>query len=136
MSTQMLLLCAVLCYSGTALAKLGANCGEHLYVLKKGNAVVWFTPEQLEKIATKRVEPVMPLTPAGLHYDGYVTYRILVDKNGEIGCIWAHGGNPLFFSAVNEALQYWQFKPLMVNGKPVEFVGVMKFHVYAVGSSR
>ena len=136
MSAQIMLLCAVLCYSGTTLAKLAVNCGEHPNVFRKGNEIVWFTPEQLEKIATKRIEPEMPSTPAGLHYDGYVTFKILVDKNGEVGCIWAHGGNPLFFAAVNEALQYWQFKPLMVNGKPAEFVGLMKFHVHTVGSSR
>ena len=131
MKTQIMILCAALSCPGTAVAKLGVNCGEHPDVFQNKNRVVWFTPEELEKRATKRVEPEMPSTPASLHYDGYVTFKILVDKNGEIGCIWAQGGNPLFIVAVNEALQYWQFKPLLVNGKPVEFVGEMKFHVHA-----
>lgn len=130
MNLQIMLLCFALFCSGKALGQLGTNCGEHPEVLQKKHGFVWFTPEQLEKIATKRTEPVMPSTPEGFHYDGYVTYKILVDKNGEIGCIWAHGGNPVFFRAVNEALQYWQFKPQMAGGKPVEFVGVMKFHVH------
>lgn len=130
MNLAIVLLCFALFCSGDALGQLGINCGEHPEVLQKKHGFAWFTPEQLEKIATKRVEPVMPLTPEGFHYDGYVTYKILVDKNGDIGCIWAHGGNPVFFRAVNEALQYWQFKPQMADGKPVEFVGVIKFHVH------
>jgi hypothetical protein len=131
MTTRMTLLCSTLLYAGTALAQLGANCGEHPGVLRNKSGIAWFTPEQLEKRAIKRIEPVMPSTPAGFHYDGYVTLKILVDRKGEIGCIWATAGNSIFISAVNEALQYWKFKPMLVDGKPVEFVGLMKFHVHA-----
>ena len=131
MTKRIWVLCAVLFCAGTAVAQLGINCGEHPGVYRNKSGLVWFTPEQLEKMATKRATPGTPSTPEGFHYDGYVTFKILVDKDGLIGCIWAQGGNPLFFSSVNEALQYWEFKPLLVNGKPVEFVGVMKFHVSA-----
>ena len=131
MKTRIALLCAALFYAGTAFAQLGFNCGEHPDVLRNKSGIVWFTPEQLEKMATKRVEPVMPSTPPGFHYDGYVTFKILVDKEGEIACIWAPAGSTTFHSAVNVALQDWKFKPILVRGKPVEFVGVMKFHVYA-----
>jgi hypothetical protein len=130
MTKWIALLCAVLFFAGTALAQLGINCGQHPGVFRNKSGIVWFTPEQLEKMATKRVEPGTPPAPAGFHYDGYVTFKILVDKDGQIGCIWANGGNPLFFAPVNEALQYWEFKPLLVNGKPIEFVGTMKFHVH------
>src|ERR1019366_3840130 len=68
---RIMLLCAALFYAGTAVAKLGVNCGEHPDVFQNKNGLVWFTPEELEKRATKRVEPVMPPTPAGFHYDGY-----------------------------------------------------------------
>ena len=131
MTTRIALICAALVYAGAGLAQLGVNCGEHPDILRNKSGIVWFTPEQLEKMATKRISPVMPQTPVGFHYDGYVTFKILVDKKGEIGCIWASAGNSIFFTAVNEALQYWAFKPMLVNGKPVEFVGVMKFHVHA-----
>jgi hypothetical protein len=125
------LLCAALSYASTAHTQLGVNCGEHPDVLHNRSGVVWFTHEQLEKMAIKRVEPVMPSTPPGFHYDGYVTFKILVDREGDIACIWDPAGSPLFHSAVNVALQDWKFKPMLVSGKPVEFVGVMKFHVHA-----
>ena len=130
MKARIGLFCATWFCAAAAFAQLGVNCGEHPEVFRNKSGMVWFTPEQLEKMATKRVVPGVPSTPAGFHYDGYVTFRILVDKDGLIGCIWAQGGNPLFFAPVNEALQYWQFKPLLVDGKPVEFVGTMKFHVH------
>ncbi len=125
------LLCAALSCASTALAQFGVNCGEHPDVLRNKSGIVWFTHEQLEKMAIKRVEPVMPSTPPGFQYDGYVTFKILVDREGNIACIWNPTGSPLFHSAVNVALQYWKFKPMVVSGKPVEFVGVMKFHVVA-----
>jgi len=131
MKTRIVPFCTALFCAGTALAQLGANCGEHPDVLRNKSGIVWFAPAQLEKMAIKRLEPVMPPTPVGFHYDGYVTFNILVDRNGDVGCIWASAGNSLFLGAANEALQYWKFKPMLVNGKPVEFVGTMKFHVYA-----
>lgn len=132
MKARMALACAALFYAGTAFAQLGINCGEnHHGILRNKAGIVWFTPEQLEKMAINRVQPVMPSMLAGFHFDGYVSFRILVDRDGQIGCIWAETGNAVFARAANEALQYWTFKPMLVNGKPVEFVGIMKFRVSA-----
>jgi hypothetical protein len=131
LKTLIVLLWAALFCANTALAQLGANCGEHPGVLRNKSGIVWFTSEQLEKMAITRLQPVMPPTPEEFHYDGFVSFKILVDVKGEIGCIWGSAGNSIFLPAVNEALQYWKFKPMLVNGKPVEFVGVMKFHVRA-----
>jgi hypothetical protein len=128
----MVLLWAALLCDATAFAQLGANCpAEHPGILRNKSGIVWFTPEQLEKMAIHRVKPVMPSSLAGFHFSGYVGFKILVDTKGEIGCIWDPTGNPVFGLAANQALQYWTFKPMLVDGKPVEFVGVMKFYVSA-----
>lgn len=125
------LLFAALCGS-MAFAQLGANCSGHHDILRdQSGRIVWFTPEQLKKMAIKQVEPETPLRLSGFHFQGYVSFKILVDRNGEIGCIWEQIGNPVFGKAANEALQYWSFKPMLVNGKPVEFVGTVKFHMAA-----
>jgi hypothetical protein len=135
MTKRIALLCAALFYAGTALAQFGANCGEHPNVLRDKSGIVWFTPEQLDKMTTRRIEPAMPrlssVSHSVSHYDGYVTFKILVDTKGDIACIWAGSGKPEFVRAVNEALQYWRYTPMRVNGKPVEFVGVVKFNVAA-----
>jgi hypothetical protein len=127
--TQIALLCAVLFCSGRSLAQLGANCGEHPSIFRDRSGIVWFTPEQLEKMTIRRIEPVMPRSGLPPHYDNYITFRILVATNGDIGCIWEPRGNALYIRAVNEALQYWRFKPILLDGEPVEYVGVVKFHV-------
>lgn len=129
--TLMVPLCAVLFCANVAGAQLGSNCGDHPEILRGKSGIIWFTPEQLEKRATKQVKPVMPARVAGFHFEGFVSFKVLVDVHGDIGCIWEETGNPVCAAAANEALQYWKFKPIVVDGKPVEYVGVVKFHVRA-----
>jgi hypothetical protein len=133
MKKLIVLLWAGLFCSDRTLAQLGANCGDHAHpdILRNRAGIVWFSSEELQKRAIKRVEPVTPSSLAGFHFEGYVSFKILVDQKGEIGCIWDETGNAVFASAANQALQYWTFKPYLVNGKPVEYVGVIKFHVVA-----
>jgi hypothetical protein len=123
---------AALC-GGTAFAQLGENCGgEHYDIFRnRSGKIVWFTSEQLKKMAIKQPQPETPSSLVGFHIAGYVSFKILVDRNGEISCIWDQVGNPAFGKAANEALQYWTFKPMLVNGKPVEFVGTVRFYMSA-----
>ena len=130
MKVKFALLCAMLFYSAAACAQLGVNCGEHHDIFRNHAGIVWFTSAQLEKLATKKIQPVMPPGAPDFHYDGFVTFKVLVDTKGEIGCIWDGAGNSLFVPAANEALQYWKFKPMLMDGKPVEFVGVVKFRIH------
>ena len=130
MKVKRALLSTILFYSAAACCQLGVNCGEHHDIFRNRNGIVWFTSAQLEKQAIKRIQPVFPPSASGLHYDGFVSFKILVDRKGEIGCIWDGAGNSLFVPAVNEALQYWAFKPMLMDGKPVEFVGIVKFRIH------
>jgi len=129
MKIRTALLCALVFCAVTSLAQLGVNCGEHPRIFRDQSGIVWFTSEQLEKMAVRKIEPAMPRSGLPFHYDTYVTFKILVATNGDIGCIWEPKGNALFVRAVNEALQYWRYKPMLVDGKPIEYVGVVKFHV-------
>jgi len=131
MKTRTALLCALMLCPVTALSQLGVNCGEHSNLFRNQSGIVWFTPDEMEKMATRRIEPVMPRSTSVTHYDGYVTFKVLVATNGEIGCIWDGAGKAIFVRAVNEALQYWRYKPMQMDGKPTEFVGIVKFRVHA-----
>ncbi len=119
--------------TGMACAQLGANCGdEHHDILRDPSGkIVWFTSEQLNKMAIKRFEPQTPSSMAGFHIAGYVSFKLLVDRDGKISCIWDQVGNPMFGKAANEALQSWAFRPMAVNGKAVEFVGTVRFYMSA-----
>jgi len=70
----------------------------------------------------------MPRSGMPFHYDTYVSFKIFVATNGDIGCIWEPKGEALFRRAVNEALQYCRYKPMLQDGKPIEHVGVEKVH--------
>jgi hypothetical protein len=131
MKIRIALLCALLFYAVTAFSQLGVNCGEHPKLFRNQSGIVWFTPDEMEKMATRRIEPVMPRSASVTHYDGFVTFKVLVATNGDIGCIWDSAGKADFIRAVNEALQYWRYKPMRMDGKPIEFVGVVKFRVHA-----
>ena len=124
-------LCAAVVLTGTMQAQIGRNCpGEHPNLLRdKSGQLKSFTPEQLGKMAIERVLPVMPPMPNGVRYDSYVTLRILVDHEGEVACIWGNAGNPIFFAAADEAGRWWKFKRMVVNGKPMEFTGTLRFHL-------
>jgi hypothetical protein len=123
------LLCAVLFCTGTSLAQLGANCGEHPNIFRNKSEIVWFRPDQMEKMAVRRIEFVMPRTGLPSHYHGFVSFKVLVDTKGDIGCIWAPVGNAICVRAVNEALQYWRYKPMLLDKTPVEYVGEVKFDI-------
>jgi hypothetical protein len=129
MKKNLALLRAILSCTGTSLAQLGVNCGEHSKIFHNQFGIVSFTPEQLEKRMVRRIEPVTPRSGVPFHYDTYITFKILVATNGDIGCIWEPKGEAVFRRAVNEALQYWRYQPMLVDGKPIEYVGVVKVHL-------
>ncbi len=123
---------AAFCWA-TAFAQLGKNCPDeqHNILRNRSGKIVWFTSDQLKKMAIKQPEPETPSSMAGFHIAGYVSFKILVDRDGNISCIWDQVGNPVFGKAANEALQSWTFKPMVMNGRSVEFVGTPKFHMSA-----
>jgi hypothetical protein len=120
----------VVCLSVGAFPQLGKNCpGEHPNLLRnRAGKTVIFTPEQLSKMAVRRVKPEFPKLPPTFEYDGYVTFKVLIDTQGEVACLWENAGLPVLAQAADEAGRWWKFKPMMVRGKPVEYLGTMKFH--------
>jgi outer membrane biosynthesis protein TonB len=109
---------------------LGKNCpGDHPNLLRdNAGKIVTFTPEQLKNMSVKRVKPEFPTLPPKLEYDGYVTFRVLINTRGEVACLWGNAGHPALVPAADEAGRWWKFKPMRVSGKAVEYIGTMRFH--------
>jgi TonB-like protein len=120
----------VICLAASAFAQVGKNCpGDHPNLLRdRTGKTVIFTPEQLNHMALRRVKPEHPNLPPNFEYDGYVTFKVLIDTRGEVACLWGNAGLPAFAQAADEAGRWWKFKPMMVDGKDVEYIGTMKFH--------
>jgi len=110
-------------------AQIGSNCGEHPKLLRdtEGKFVI-FTPQKLVATATEKVKPKLPSLPASFHYDGDATFKLIVGTQGNVVCIWDTMGHPLMIPAADEAGRWWKFKPMAVKGKPVEYIGELKFH--------
>jgi hypothetical protein len=134
MRKLLLLSFAMILATGAMEAQIGSNCpGEHPdLLLDKSGQQKWFASEQLEQMATKKVPPVAPKVPAKYQYQGDVSFNVLVNKQGDVACIWGNRGDQIFIPAANEAGRWWKFKPMVVDGKPVEFTGTMRFHFTAV----
>ena len=67
--------------------------------------------------------------PNGAALDGIVGAKIMVSTGGDVVCLWSVSGNPMMIPAGISALHQWKFKPMIVNGNRLEYVGQVKVPV-------
>ena len=53
--------------------------------------------------------------------------EVLVGTSGEVVCMKTISGIPFARKPVEAALQEWKFKPEMLDGKPVAYLGQLNF---------
>jgi TonB family protein len=68
-----------------------------------------------------RVDPLYPESAKRERIEGPVILKVLVGKDGGVQQVQVLNGNPVLASAASDALIRWQFKPLIKQGKAVEF---------------
>lgn len=69
----------------------------------------------------KRVEPVYPPIAQVAAIDGIVILDAIVDEHGRIQSVKVLRGHALLAKAATEAVQQWQYEPLLLNGTPTPF---------------
>jgi len=74
-------------------------------------------PEVMEKRLVKRVPPKFP---PGMRANGSVELKVVVDMSGHPASIEQTSGDPLLGAAMVEAIKQWEYRPYLVDGKPVE----------------
>ncbi len=72
------------------------------------------------KRAIKLVTP--PYPPTGI-IESTIIVVALIDIDGNVECIRVMKGHPILSCAVASVSKDWKFKPLIVEGKPVAFIG-------------
>jgi TonB family protein len=84
-----------------------------------------------EKLRTHYVEPEYPQSARISHISGDVILQILIDREGRIAELTAVSGPPLFFESAIKAVKQWEYRPYLLNGKPVEVETTIKvqFHM-------
>ncbi len=66
------------------------------------------------------VPPVYPLVAKTAHIQGTVVLHAIIAKNGSIKKLTYISGPPLLMRAAMDAVRQWRYKPMLLNGKPVE----------------
>jgi protein TonB len=54
------------------------------------------------------------------HINGKVVVRIRVDKEGHVAEEKGVSGHPILVQSVLDAVKKWQYRPVVVNGQPME----------------
>src|SRR3569623_1132111 len=67
---------------------------------------------------TAYVEPVYPAEANGA--EGVVTLDLVVGKDGSFLSLEVRSGDPILAQAALEAVRQWKYRPMKVNGQPVE----------------
>jgi periplasmic protein TonB len=68
----------------------------------------------------RRVEPRYPTLAIQTHREGRVELRARIGTDGTIQSLEIVGGDPMFYLSAREAVSQWHYKPLILNGQPVE----------------
>lgn len=82
-----------------------------------------------------RVEPVYPKLAMASHVQGAVVLKASVLRNGRLGQIQVVSGNDLLVGAALHAVQQWRYKPMELDGKPVESETSIKVN-FSLGTAR
>jgi len=66
-----------------------------------------------------RVEPVYPLEAKQKGIEGEVLFEVTIDEQGEVIDVQVLGGNAILVGAAYDAVRYWRYTPILLNGAPV-----------------
>ena len=81
--------------------------------------VVEISSSDAKAHATKEVAPVYPPLAKDLHLQGKVKVQVVISKTGSVESVNVVSGHPLLVQAAIDAVKQWQYKPFLVDGKPV-----------------
>jgi TonB family protein len=98
--------------------------------------LLWFSSKQMMEKVIECVPTKFPPLGKGLRIEGIVIAEVLVNSEGDIQCVRASKGHPLLKSGVVEAVRHWKFKPVVVKGEPVSFLGRLRFVLSSSGRDK
>lgn len=69
-----------------------------------------------------QVKPVYPPLARSARVQGSVVLQVTIDKQGVITNLGVVSGHPLLDEAAVEAVRQWKYRPMLLNGQPIEVV--------------
>ena len=111
---QLVLLCAIIAPS--LLAQSTDCCFTRPFPQK-----VKLSASQGEKLLIHRVEPTWQGQETNVHVSGTVVLVITVAKSGHVQSTRVILGPAMLLQAVLDAVKQWEYRPYLINDKPVAF---------------
>ena len=74
----------------------------------------------MQGLIQKKVDPEYPDAARKARVQGKVILEVTVNKDGSVKNIRLVSGHPLLAPAAIDAVKQWEYKPFLLNGKPVE----------------
>jgi len=106
--------------------------GVHPNADKTGSTIVISLDNDVKRIRVggnviqaNLIRKVQPLYPPEAKRDGVqgrVRFTVIINKDGKIEHVTLVSGDPVLAQAAKEAVEQWVYKPVLLNGNPVEVV--------------
>ncbi|HEV7219989.1 MAG TPA: energy transducer TonB, partial [Terriglobales bacterium] len=68
----------------------------------------------------RKVQPLYPPQALLLRLAGSVVLQATIAENGTVRDLKVMSGRPVLARAAVEAVSHWRYRPLMLNGKPIQ----------------
>ena len=85
-----------------------------------------FKPAIPDRIAEanliKKVQPTYPPVAKTARIQGTVEFTATISKDGKVISLQLVRGHPLLVDAARDAVSQWEYRPILMNGQPVEVV--------------
>lgn len=93
-------------------------------LIGRGRILVGTAPVSSKLI--KQVKAVYPREARRLHIAGPVRLKALIGKDGKVRKLEVVSGPPLLAAAAVAAVKQWVYRPVCLNGEPVEVLTVIE----------
>lgn len=78
------------------------------------------TSQIMEALLIRRVQPEYPAPARQARIQGKVILQAVIAKDGTIENLTVLSGHPMLVKAAIDAVRQWRYRPLFLNGEPVE----------------
>ena len=70
----------------------------------------------------RKVEAVYPPLAKQARIQGTVRFTAIIDKDGQVQDLQLISGHPLLVNSAREAVNQWEYRPMLLNGAPIEVI--------------
>ena len=84
-------------------------------------------PDEMQKRVITVVKPAYPDLAKRVGIEGIVRLEIQVNKDGTVQVRKGLEGSPVLREAASAAVKQWRYRPILVNGKPVNAISTVAF---------